>query len=120
MKKISFLILIIILIATALFFFTREEVAAPTPAPVTNTTPTTTKTFTLNEVKSHASQTDCWTTIRGKVYDITSYVPRHPGGIAEIMQVCGKDGSTLFDDQHGDDRKPDNMLSKFVIGALSK
>ncbi len=51
--------------------------------------------YTLSEVATHNSEDDCWTVIDGSVYDITSYIPRHPGG-DEILRACGSDGSSLF------------------------
>ncbi len=51
--------------------------------------------FTKENVAEHAAKTDCWTIVSGKVYDITSYVPRHPGG-DEILMACGTDGTSLF------------------------
>ncbi len=53
------------------------------------------KDITLIEVQKHNSKTDCWTIITGSVYDITDYIPRHPGG-DEILRVCGADGTQLF------------------------
>ncbi|MDQ5950549.1 MAG: hypothetical protein QG585_491 [Patescibacteria group bacterium] len=108
---------------------TTTSAPAPTPKTTTttetkttttsNTTTTSTqKTFTLAEVSAHSSKTSCYTTMNGKVYDITSYIPRHPGGEREIMQVCGKNGSSLFEDQHGGQSKPNNILKSFEIGTL--
>lgn len=51
--------------------------------------------FTPEEVAQHNVATDCWTIIDSKVYDITSYISRHPGG-NEILAACGTDGTTLF------------------------
>ena len=34
----------------------------------------------------------------GKVYNITSYIEFHPGGIPELMRAAGKDGTQLFDE----------------------
>lgn len=95
---------------------TPKPTPAPTPAPTT----TTVKTYTLAEISLHKSQTDCWTAVNEKVYDITAYVPRHPGGIKQIMQVCGKDGTFLFEDQHSGDRKPNTILASYKIGDLAK
>lgn len=96
------------------------KTTTPAPAPKTTTTNTssTQKTFTLAEVSAHSTKSSCYTTINGKVYDITSYIPRHPGGEREIMQVCGKNGSSLFEDQHGGQSKPENTLKSFEIGVL--
>jgi len=51
--------------------------------------------FTVEEVADHNNQDDCWTIVSGLVYDITSYIPRHPGG-DEILRACGEDGTSLF------------------------
>lgn len=52
-------------------------------------------TYTLADVATHASSSDCWTVINNKVYDLTSYIPQHPGG-DEVLRACGKDGTSLF------------------------
>lgn len=51
--------------------------------------------ITAATVAMHAEESDCWTIIGASVYDITSYVPRHPGG-DEILRACGADGTSLF------------------------
>lgn len=96
-----------------------KPVVKPTSTP-TSTQATTTKLYTLTEISAHNSKTSCWTTVKGKVYDITTYIPRHPGGEKQIMQVCGKDGTFLFEDQHSGDKKPNNVLVSFEIGVLAQ
>ncbi len=99
---------------------TPKPTPAPTPTPTPAPTTSTVKTYTLADISLHKSQTDCWTAVNEKVYDITAYVPRHPGGIKQIMQVCGKDGTFLFEDQHSGDRKPNTILASYKIGDLAK
>lgn len=36
----------------------------------------------------------------GKVYNITPYLPYHPGGEPELMKCAGRDGSKLFGEVH--------------------
>lgn len=60
------------------------------------------KTYTRAEVATHNSASDCWTIINGNVYDLTSYIPRHPGG-DEILAACGTDGSSLFNQRQASD-----------------
>jgi acyl-lipid (8-3)-desaturase len=55
--------------------------------------------FSVEEVSRHCTQTDCWVIIHGKVYDVTKYVPSHPGG-ALIYVKAGGDCSQLFDSYH--------------------
>ena len=36
--------------------------------------------YTLKDVAAHASPRDCWIIIKGTVYDVTEFLPQHPGG----------------------------------------
>jgi len=50
----------------------------------------------------HNTQADCWVVYEGKVYDITSWLPRHPGSAEAIAPYCGTmDFEKAFTDQHG-------------------
>jgi cytochrome b involved in lipid metabolism len=60
---------------------------------------------------------DAWTVYQGKVYNISPYVPFHPGGAGEILRGAGKDSLKLFMEVH-----PwvnwDGMLSECLVGIL--
>lgn len=43
---------------------------------------------------------DAWTVLGGKVYNITPYLPYHPGGEPELLKAAGKDGTKLFGEVH--------------------
>lgn len=45
----------------------------------------------------HDKNTDAWLAVRGKVYNVTEYLPFHPGGPEELMRGAGKDATALFD-----------------------
>lgn len=111
MKKTTIAIIIAILAVGALggiYLFNKEEPdTSPTPQ-ISQTTdddssdntasqkkPANSESFTAAQVATHDSESDCWTIINGNVYDITSYIPRHPGG-DEILRACGVDGTSLF------------------------
>ena len=47
-------------------------------------------------LKQHNKKDDAWSAFYGKVYNITSYIPFHPGGEKELMRVAGRDGTKLF------------------------
>jgi cytochrome b involved in lipid metabolism len=47
-------------------------------------------------LKTHNRKEDAWTAINGKVYNMTPYLPYHPGGEKELMRVAGRDGTKLF------------------------
>ena len=55
--------------------------------------------FTAEEVAKHNTPADCWLLIHGKVYDVTRWVPHHPGG-SMIFVRAGGDCSQLFDSYH--------------------
>lgn len=89
-------------IVIAIIFFggktSAPSVNSNSAGSVQTQVPTTTensKVYTKVEVAAHSTASDCWTIVNGSVYDITSYVPRHPGG-DEILAACGADGTTLF------------------------
>ncbi len=79
----------------------------------------TTGSYTLAQVKEHGSAGDCWTAINGKVYDLTSWENKHPGGASKIIALCGTDGTTAFLNQHGDKSKPNDALDGYQIGVLA-
>lgn len=59
--------------------------------------------ISLSELQKHNTESDCWVAYDGTVYDVTSYLPMHPGGSSAIGINCGT--SSQFEDaftqQHG-------------------
>lgn len=76
--------------------------------------------ITAAVVAQHNSRTSCWTSINGSVYDLTSWIPKHPGGEQAILQLCGTDGSAKFNRQHGGDSGKAAVLAGFNIGTLAQ
>lgn len=86
-----------------------------------STVDSTSTAYTKDQVALKNKASDCWTIINGNVYDITSYVPNHPGGEEEIVKICGKDGSQLFaKPMEHKEGGADNVLSGFKIGTLQQ
>ncbi|OAL57006.1 hypothetical protein IQ07DRAFT_582274 [Pyrenochaeta sp. DS3sAY3a] len=58
-----------------------------------------------------------WSSYQGKVYNISPYLPFHPGGEGELRRAAGKDGTKLFMEVH-----PwvnwENMLGECLVGIL--
>ncbi|KAF9787456.1 cytochrome b5 [Thelephora terrestris] len=52
-------------------------------------------------LKRHNKRDDIWMALYGKVYNVTAYMPYHPGGEKELMRVAGRDGTKLFAATHG-------------------
>ena len=72
--------------------------------------------YTLDEVAKHNKKSDAWIVIHGNVYDITKWIPDHPGGMI-IMTGVGKDATKLFE-HVGHSSYARNKLKSFKIGVL--
>lgn len=78
-----------------------------------------TRMYTREEVAKHNKIDDAWTVISGNVYDITKWIPKHPGGALAIMQIVGKDGTKLFMSNPIHMAKgASRILNKYWIGKL--
>lgn len=80
--------------------------------------------YTLEEVAQHSTKDDCWMAIHNKVYNVTDFISRHPGGDA-ILQGCGKDATELFETKPMGSRTPHSErarenLENFYIGELKQ
>lgn len=84
----------------------------------TNTDSTGTTTYTMADVAQHKTQKDCWSAVNGGVYDLTEAISMHPGGPAAIAGICGVDGSSQFNKQHGSSQEANAALASFKIGDL--
>ena len=75
----------------------------------------------LNELQKHNTLDNAWIALHGKVYDITSWVDKHPGG-SIISQGLGKDSTDLWESIHGHQRSKDTILKELLplyqIGIL--
>ena len=67
------------------------------------------KTFTLADVSKHNTEDDMWIIINGLVYDVTEFLPDHPGGKKTLLRYAGLDGSKEFNTLH----KPD-VIQKYL------
>ena len=86
----------------------------------TQSAPAGSVNLTTSEVKSHNSQSDCWSIVNGKVYNLTTYVKSHPGGAGVIANICGKDGTNAFTKQHNTQGKPNSVLTEFLLGSVGE
>ncbi|KAF6801009.1 cytochrome b5 [Colletotrichum sojae] len=73
--------------------------------------------YTAAEVSKHHEAGDLWVSIRGKVYNVTSYVDDHPGGIEVLKDVAGSDGTESFE-YVGHSKDAHKVLETFQIGVL--
>jgi cytochrome b involved in lipid metabolism len=76
--------------------------------------------LTADQVAMNDSEESCWTIVNGSVYDLTDWVSKHPGGSSRILQLCGTDGTSLFEGQHGGSSGPESTLDSYLLGPLSQ
>jgi len=70
-----------------------------------------------DEVRTHNTRSDCWLVIDQKVYDITSWSRRHPGGKV-ITHYAGEDATEPFHALHPDKPKATKYLAPLLVGDL--
>jgi len=78
--------------------------------------------ITLDEVGQHDTEDDCWSALYEIVYDLTAYAPNHQsgGGPRRVYQLCGTDGTALYDTYHGDNQEWLQEISSIqTVGPLT-
>jgi cytochrome b involved in lipid metabolism len=77
--------------------------------------------ITLAQLKEHSQSGDCWVSYEGVVYDITEWLPLHPGGSAVIAQYCGTSSEfeTAFSGKHGQKMVGQLQAQGRVVGTLN-
>ncbi|CAB1331802.1 unnamed protein product [Coregonus sp. 'balchen'] len=75
--------------------------------------------YTWEEVQRHSHRGDQWLVIDRKVYNVTQWVKRHPGGIRVISHFAGEDATEAFSAFHPDPNFVRKFLKPLLIGALA-
>ena len=73
--------------------------------------------ITMAEVQTHNKVYDAWIILSNKVYNITPYLPYHPGGESIMQSVLGKDATILFHKYHTW-VNIDNLIGPLYLGTL--
>ena len=71
---------------------------------------------TRAELQQHNTFEDCWVIIRNKVYDISEWKDRHPGGPFVARMFAGKDATAEFGDFHS--KLAERHMALFCVGDL--
>uniref|UniRef100_W5MJF6 Cytochrome b5 heme-binding domain-containing protein n=1 Tax=Lepisosteus oculatus TaxID=7918 RepID=W5MJF6_LEPOC len=75
--------------------------------------------FTWEEVQKHAHPDDRWLVIERKVYNITKWAQRHPGGRRVISHYAGEDATDAFRAFHPEPNLVRKFLKPLLIGELA-
>lgn len=61
------------------------------------------------EVAKHNTADSVWVIVHERAYDVTGFMPEHPGGPGIILKYAGKDATSTFEPIH-----PPDTLDKFL------
>lgn len=70
------------------------------------------------DVGAHNTKESCWVIVHGKAYDVTEFLPEHPGGSKIILKYAGKDATEEFDPIHPPDTLDKYLDKKFHLGEV--
>jgi hypothetical protein len=74
--------------------------------------------YTMADVERRNTAEECWTVVDGTIYDVSSFIARHPAGSQDIINMCGKDASESFLGQHAGQGEPEKWLATLKVGTL--
>jgi len=80
------------------------------------------KTYAKVDLAKHATAENCWMAIRGSVYDLSAYLPKHPSRPELVLTWCGKEATEAYNTKtKGRPHSPyaDELLNKYRIGKLA-
>lgn len=84
--------------------------------------PSSTPTIPMSKLAAHTGHTKgsrMWIGVHGGVYDVTDFLPMHPGGTLIVAASAGLDATSTFDDlAHTSNPEVSSLLSKYFIGHL--
>ena len=72
----------------------------------------------IEAVAANATEDSCWAIIDDNVYDLTDWISSHTGGASRIIGLCGTDGTSQFQGQHGGSSSAQGTLERYLLGAV--
>eukprot|EP00397_Hematodinium_sp_SG-2012_P002998 GEMP01003006.1.p1 GENE.GEMP01003006.1~~GEMP01003006.1.p1 ORF type:complete len:1130 (+),score=154.99 GEMP01003006.1:81-3470(+) len=79
----------------------------------------TAKRYTMDEVADHKTRDSLYLVMKNKVYDVTDYIDKHPGGPDKFLDNAGTDVTKQFEESHNS-KIPSFIAQNYEIGVLSK
>lgn len=72
----------------------------------------------IEAMAANATKESCWAIIDDNVYDLTDWISSHPGRASRIIGLCGTDGTSQFQGQHGGYSSAQGTLESYPLGAV--
>ncbi|KAK2496644.1 hypothetical protein MC885_009751 [Smutsia gigantea] len=76
-------------------------------------------TYSWQEIQRHSQEADQWLVINRKVYDVTGWAERHPGGRRVLNHYAGEDATDAFRAMHLELDIVKLYLKPLLIGELA-
>lgn len=76
--------------------------------------------ISIEELSKHNTQVDLWMVINGKVWDLTSFAPSHPGGLNVLLEYAGQDSSQAYNEVHGPSLVSKSLPPSALKGELDE
>jgi len=76
------------------------------------------KLFDAAEVAKHNTPESCYVILYGDVYDVTEFLPTHPGGSQIILQLSGRDCTEDYDPIHPPGTLEENLKPGAKLGKV--
>ncbi|CCM00903.1 uncharacterized protein FIBRA_02949 [Fibroporia radiculosa] len=76
------------------------------------------RVWSLQEVAQHNASSSCWVVINNKVYDVTDFLPAHPGGDKIILKYAGRDATAAYEPIHPKDALDKHLPPEKHLGPL--
>jgi cytochrome b involved in lipid metabolism len=71
--------------------------------------------YTAEEVAQHCTRDDLWIILRGRVFDVTDYIQRHPGGATALERWAGRDAT---ENLQFHSQKIHVLVEPYLVGQL--
>jgi L-lactate dehydrogenase (cytochrome) len=75
--------------------------------------------LTCTTVAKHNTTESCWVVLYGNVYDVTRFLPEHPGGSKVILQLAGTDATEEYDPIHPPGILEENLKPEDKLGTIN-
>lgn len=93
-----------------------SSAVAPTITVTATPAPKVDGKMTLDQVATHNSKKDCYIVIKNNVYDVSTFIPDHPGSPGKIISKCGQEVTGIFAEIHSNSAW--DLLAKYKIGQI--
>ena len=92
-KLLGLVVSVIALVGVSVFIKWQVDKNQPVPE-VAKVVPAS-GLITIAQLQQNKTNDSCWITVKKKVYNLTKFVEKHPGG-KELFNGCGKEIDSMF------------------------